>query len=211
MCSRLGQLLAVAFLLAPIGAAGPPAQNQREAAKVQDMLPYRDVSRPEEIQKNFGLQQFTPFGDQKFYFEILVPNGWESHLSDVDPDQVAHDKDAPVQIADFEPSGVDDVGVQVSYMRVPAGTSLENFMKDYAQKSNGTILVRQQAEFKGHAVEDALLRTSAEDLGPMLTRATAVRHGELIFIVTGGAVEEKYERYKRLFGAVATTFEPLGK
>ncbi len=211
MCSRLGRLMAALLLVAGVATRLCAAQNQADAGKAQDLLPYHDVSTPEEIQKNFRLQQFTPFADQKFYFQILVPNGWESHLSDVDPDQVAHDKEAAVQIADLEPSGVDDVGVQVSYMRVPAETSLENFMKDYAQKSNGTVLARQQAEFKGHQVEDALLKTTADDLGPMRTRVTAVRHGELVFIVSGGTVDEKYETYKRLFGAVATTFEPLGK
>lgn len=209
----LAQVLAALVILAPVAArGGGPPQNQADAAKIQEMLPYRDVSSPEEVQKNFRLQQFTPFGDKKFYFEILVPNGWESHLSDVDPDQVTHDKEGAVQIADFEPGGgVDDVGVQVSYMRVPEQTGLDRFMEDYVKKSGGAVLGRQQAEFKGHVVEDALLRVNNDDIGPMLTRVTALRHGEMIFIVTGGAAEEKYERYKRTFGAVAVTFEPLGK
>ncbi len=212
MRSRLGQIAAVLFILAGMGAVGSSrAQNQPDAAKAQELLPYRDVSTPEEIQKNFRSQQFTPFGDKKFYFEILVANGWESHLSDVDPDQITQDKEAPVQVAEFGPSGVDDVGIQVSYMRVPAETPLDRFMTDYAKKSGGTVVARQQAEFKGRAVEDALLRVNNDDLGPMLVRATAMRHGDLVFVVTGGAVEEKYEKYKRLFGAVAVTFEPLGK
>jgi hypothetical protein len=206
----LGQVFVVGLILVT-ASGGSSAQNQPDAAKAQELLPYRDVSTPEEIQKNFRPQQFTPFGDRKFYFEILVPNGWESHLSDVDPDQVTQDKQAPVQVADFEPSGADDLGVQVSYMRVPEQTTLDQFMTTYAQKSGGTVVARQQAEFKGHAVEDALLRVNSDDLGPMLTRATAVRHGDLVFIVTGGSVEGKYESYKRLFGAVVTTFEPLGK
>src|SRR3989442_14540182 len=47
---------------AATGVAISPAQ-QADAAKAQDLLPYRDLYTPEEIQKNFRPQQFTPFGN----------------------------------------------------------------------------------------------------------------------------------------------------
>ncbi len=206
------QVVAALLMLPPVSAPGNPIQNQSEAAKVQDLLPSGSLYSPEELHDNFGAQQFTPFGDRKFYFEILVPKGWESHLSDIDPDQLAQDKESPVTVAEFGPGGgVDDVGIQVSYMRVPEQVGLDRFVADYAQKSNGTVVVQQKAEFKGGAAQDALLKVNAEDLGPMLTRATAFRRGDIVFIVTGGAVEEKYEKNKRLFGAVAANFNPSGK
>jgi len=188
------------------------AAQQADAAKAQDLLPYRDLYTPEEIQKNFRPQQFTPFGDRKFYFEILVPSGWESHLSDFDPDQLAQDKESPVQIADFEPGGgVDDLGIQVLYIRAAAQTGLDRIVTDYAQKSRATVVARQRAELKEGAAEDALLRMNSEDLGPMLVRIMALRHGDIVFIISAGTVEEKYEKNKRLFGAVATTFKASGK
>ncbi len=201
----------VLVLFVAAGAAWDALRAQ-DPAKTEELLPSRDVATPEEIQKNFRPQKFSPLADTKLYFEILVPNGWEAHLSDVDPGQVAQDKDTPVQVADFEPGGgVDDVGVQVSYVRVPENVSLSQFMDTYIKKSGGTVLVRREAEFKSHRVQDVLLKTNDDSLGPMLTRTTAMRHGEIVFITTGGAAEEKYEKNKRTFAAVAVSLEPLGK
>jgi hypothetical protein len=69
------------------------------------------------------------------------------------------------------------------------------------------ILARQHGDYNEREVEDALLAKEAEDERE-LTRFTASRHGEYIFIVTGTAPEKLYPEYKRLFGISAVTFEP---
>jgi hypothetical protein len=184
---------------------------QGETAKAPDELPSGNLFSAEELSNNFGPHQFTPFGDSKFSFEILVPKGWESHLSEVDPDQLAHDTQGPVPMADFAPGGADDVGIQVFYMRVPGQVALDRFMDDYAKNNNGTIALRQKLDIKGRALQDVLMRTTDDSLGPIVNRVACFRTGDLVFIFTGWGVPEKYEQQKRAIGAVLASFNPTGK
>jgi len=183
---------------------------QKESAQTSEELPFGDLFTPEELRNSFNAQQFTPYGNSKFSLEILVPKGWEAHLSEVDPDQLAQDTQAPVPMVDLGPSGVDDVGANVLYMRVPAETALDRFLDGYVKNAGGTLVTRQKLEVKGRACEDLLMRTTDDSLGPMLNRVSAFRRGDIVFIFTGWGVDEKYEKYKRAFGAVLASFNPTG-
>ena len=163
------------------------------------------------MSKGFNTHQFTPFGDANFSLEILVPSGWESHLSEVDPGQITHDTDAPVPMVEFYPSGADDLGVNVQYMRVPAEKAVSAFMDEYIKKANGTPAARQQLDLQGRKVEDVLMKTNDDTLGPLLNRVMAFRRGDIVFISTGWGVEEKYEKYKKVFATVLASFNPIGK
>ena len=176
-----------------------------------DLLPSANLYTPEELGNTFARHQFTPFGDRRFFHEILIPNGWESRLSEVDPGQLTHDTESPVPMTESGPAGADDVGIQVQYMRVPDQSGPGPFIDKYVQMNKATIVARHQIEVKGRRAEDALIKSEADDLGPMLTRVAAFRRGEFIFLVSGWATEEKYEKYKRAFGAVITSFDPSGK
>ena len=210
-------LLLLSMLLWPGSFAwGKPARvatqpPQAETAKPEEMLPSGNLFSAEELSSNFGVHQFTPFGDSKFSFEILVPKGWESHLSEVDPDQLAHDTEGAVPMAEFAPGGADDVGIQVLYMRVPGTVALDAFMDTYAKSNDGTIALRQKLEIKGRALQDVLMRTTDDSLGPIVNRVASFRNGDIVFIFTGWGVPEKYEQYKRAFGAVLASFNPAGK
>jgi hypothetical protein len=176
-----------------------------------DQLPAGALFSAEELSKNFSNHQFTPYGDPKFSLEILVPNGWESHLSDYDPGQLTHDTEAAVPMVEFYPNGADDLGVNVQYMRVPGGKPVGEFIEAYAKKANGAVAARQQLNLKGRSVEDILMKTTDDTLGPVLNRVMLFRQGDIIFIVTGWSVEEKYEKYKKVFAAVLASFTPTGK
>jgi hypothetical protein len=177
----------------------------------QDQLPAGSLFSAEELSKGFNTHQFTPFGDANFSLEILVPSGWESHLSEVDPGQITHDTDAPVPMVEFYPSGADDLGVNVQYMRVPAEKAVSAFMDEYIKKANGTPAARQQLDLQGRKVEDVLMKTNDDTLGPLLNRVMAFRRGDIVFISTGWGVEEKYEKYKKVFATVLASFNPIGK
>jgi hypothetical protein len=191
-------------------AGGQTGSPQNDSAQAREELPFGDLFSPDELRNNFYTQQFTPYGNSKFSFEILVPKGWEGHLSEVDPDQLTHDTQAPVPMADFSPSGVDDVGANALYMRVPVQTALDRFLDNYVKDAGGTLVTRQKLEFKGHACEDVLMRTTDDSLGPMLNRVSAFRRGDIVFVFTGWAVDEKYEKYKRAFAAMLASFNPTG-
>jgi len=188
-----------------LDAGGSSPQTVQTA---NEQLPFGNLLASDEFGKTFGAHQFTPFGDSKFSFAISIPNGWESHLSEVDPDQIAHDTDAPVPIAEFAPGGADDVGINVQYIRAADEIPLAKVLDKYAKNSNGTLAARQHLDSKGGALEDALMKSAADDLGPMLTRVAVLRRGPIVFIYTGWCVEEKYEKYKRLFGAALESFAP---
>jgi hypothetical protein len=198
---------AVTWLLcAACAVSSGSAQNA-----AQNQLPTGSLFSAEELSKGFNLHQFTPFGDAKFSLEILVPSGWESHLSEVDPGQITHDTDAPVPMVEFYPSGADDLGVNVQYMRVPGEKPVSAFMDEYIKKANGTSVARQQLDLQGRKVEDLLMKTNDDSLGPLLSRVMAFRRGDIVFITTGWGVEEKYEKYKKVFATVLASFNPIGK
>jgi len=177
----------------------------------QDQLPSGPLFSAEELSKGFNSHQFTPFGDTKFSLEILVPARWESHLSDYDPGQISHDSEAPVPMIEFYPPGVDDLGVNVQYMRVPGEKAVSAFLDEYAKSSNGTIAARQQLDLQGRKVEDVLMKTTDDSLGPILNRVMAFRRGDIVFISTAWSVEEKYEKYKKVFATVLASLNPTGK
>jgi hypothetical protein len=177
----------------------------------QDQLPTGSLFSAEELSKGFNTHQFTPFGDAKFSLEILVPSGWESHLSEVDPGQLRHDTEAPVPMVEFYPSGADDLGVNVQYMRVPGDKPVSAFMDDYIKKTKGTLAARQELDLQGRKVEDVLMKTNDDSLGPLLNRLMAFRRGDIVFISTAWSVEEKYEKYKKAFATVLASFNPTGK
>jgi len=176
-----------------------------------EQLPTGSLYTAEELSKNFSGHQFTPFGDPKFSLEILVPSSWESHLSDYDPGQISHDTEGAVPMVEFYPPGADDLGVNVQYMRVPGEKAVSAFLDEYAKNANGTIVARQQLDLQGRKVEDVLMKTTDDSLGPILNRVMAFRRGDIVFISTGWAVEEKYEKYKKVFATVLASFNPTGK
>ena len=178
---------------------------------IQDQLPTGSLFSTEELAKGFGSHQFTPFGDPKFSLEILVPTGWESHLSDYDPGQLSHDTESPVPMIEFYPNGADDLGVNVQYMRVPGDKPVSTLVDGYAKGANGTIVVRQQLGLPGRKVEDFLMKTTDDSLGSVLNRVMAFRRGDIVFIATAWSVEDKYETHKKIFATVLASFNPTGK
>lgn len=209
----LGIALAICVPVVPRLVTPAEAQTgsaQKESAQAREELPFGDLFTPEELRNSFFSQQFTPYGNSKFSFEILVPKGWEGHLSEVDPDQLAQDTQAPVPMVDFSPSGVDDVGANALYMRVPTQTALDAFLDGYVKNAGGKLVTRQKLDFKGRAYEEVLMRTNDDSLGPLLNRVSAFRRGDIVFIFAGWGVDEKYEKYKRAFGAVLASFNPTG-
>ena len=177
----------------------------------QGQLPTGSLFSAEELAKGFGSHQFTPFGDPKFSLEILVPTGWESHLSDYDPGQLSHDTESPVPMIEFYPNGADDLGVNVQYMRVPGDKAVSAVVDVYAKSANGAIAARQQLDLAERKVEDVLMKTTDDSLGPVLNRVMAFRRGDIIFIATAWSVQEKYEQYKKVFATVLASFNPNGK
>ena len=186
-------------------AFGVPQQSAK------DQLPTGSLFSPEELAKGFGSHQFTPFGDPKFSLEILVPTGWESHLSDYDPGQLSHDTESPVPMIEFYPNGADDLGVNVQYMRVPGDKPVSAVVDVYAKNANGAIAARQQLNRPEGEVEDILMKTTDDSLGPVVNRVMAFRRGDIVFIATAWSVEDKYEQYKKVFATVLTSFHPTAK
>lgn len=206
MRTKLANLAVIGMFAAACAFCFGPPQNA-----VQEELPTGSLFSAEELSKGFSSHQFTPFGDAKFSLKILVPSAWESHLSDYDPSQLTHDSDAPVPMIEFYPPGADDLGVNVQYMRVPGAKSVSVFVDEYAKKLGGTIAARQQLDLQGRKVEDVLMKTNDDSLGPVLNRLMVFRRGDIVFISTAWGVEEKYEKYKRVFATVLASFNPTGK
>ncbi len=202
----LGAAIAVTQSAGRISAA-----QETSASSANDLLPSTGVYTPDDVGKNLNRQQMTPHGNSKLSFEILVPKGWQSEVSEIEPDQLTHDDQTPVPMAGFYPTNADDAWAQILYIRLPQNASLANFIDGMVTKDGGTLVSRQAANFSGRAVEEALVRADNEDLGPILRRITVMRRGEFLFIVIGTAAETEYPKYKRNLGVMATTFTPAEK
>ena len=202
----LGSALAALQFTSSISAAQEAATPNRE-----DLFPSTGVYTPADVGKNLSRQQLTPHGNSKLSFEILVPRGWQSEVSEIDPGQLAHDDQSAVPMAGFYPSNADDAWVEILYIRLPQDVSPSSFVDRMLSKDGGTLVARQAGNFNGRAVEEALVRADNEDLGQVLRRITVMRRGEFLFIVIGTAAEEAYAKYKRTLGVLATTFSPTGK
>ena len=53
------------------------------------------------MSKAFSTHPLTRFGDAESSLEILVPSGWESPLSEVDPGQLSQDTEAQGPMVEF--------------------------------------------------------------------------------------------------------------
>ncbi len=197
MKTKVSSLVLILLISAACSLFGSPPQQS-----AKDQLPTGSLFSAEELAKGFGSHQFTPFGDPKFSLEILVPAGWESHLSDYDPGQLSHDTESPVPMIEFYPNGADDLGVNVQYMRVPGDKPVSALVDVYAKSANGAIAARQQLDLPERKVEDVLMKTTDDSLGPVLNRVMVFRRGDIVFIATAWSVEEKYEQYKKVFATV---------
>ena len=202
----LGAAFAVSQFAGRISAA-----QETPAPSAKDLLPSTGLYTPADVGKNLNRQQMTPHGNSKLSFEILVPKGWQSQVSEIEPDQLTHDDQAPVPMAEFYPTNADDAWAVTLYIRLPQDVSLASFIDRMLAKDGGTLVTRQAANFNGRAVEEALVRADNEDLGPILRRITVMRRGEFLFIVIGTAAEGEYPKYKRSLGVMAASFTPVEK
>ena len=202
-----------AWLLPSRSADGRPRQgsHKKEAAVQDDLLPYRKVASPQELESDYVNMRVTPYKNPRFYFEVAVPRSFENKPVEVTPEQLRQDNATPVPMAEFAPRGDKTVLIEARYVRVPARVSLDRFMVVYAHQSGFEIVKRQRGEFEGRQVEDALLRVSSPELGKTLTRLTVSRRGDLVFMVAGSCRAADYPKWKRAFAVAALSFSPTGK
>lgn len=198
------------FLMMRSRASAPASATESAQAgvDVKDALPYLNLYSNEQLRSEFDLQKITPLGDAKLRFEMLVPKSWEAHPIQVSKQQLVMDSQVPVPLAEVGPRGRDDVMLEVRYLKVPPRVTLDRFMTTLAERSGYQIVARQRGDFNGRLVEDALVRMVTPQFGAVLTRITASRRGDLIFMVGGSAKEADYANWKRVFGAAALTFDP---
>lgn len=184
-------------------------------AQVQDQLPAANLASAEEIGKGFFRQQITPLSDRKFYFEVLIPKDWDSRPFEVSKSDVAEAEagKSTVRLALMTPNTAKEGPpmVEVHYMRVPERVTLARFVDVLTQLLGSQIVVRQKGEFNGRTVEDALLKKNVEGVGTALTRVTASRRGEYIFVIASTCTEAQYAKYKKTFALAAVSFNPAGK
>jgi hypothetical protein len=170
-----------------------------------DVLPFRSLFSREELQSGFDRHRIHPLGEREIHFDVVVPKDWHSQPVAITQEQILEDAKRPVGLARFTPADRPDVAIVVEYVRLPGDDAGKKAI-DLAAKSRGAeIAAGQRGDFSGRMVDDALLRGDAAG-ADRWTRATASRHGELVFIVLGEAPRDAYEAMKRIFGAAAVSF-----
>jgi outer membrane protein OmpA-like peptidoglycan-associated protein len=180
------------------------------AAAEDDLLPYQNVLTPEEIKAGYANVRVKPLDDPNLYFEVLLPNDWESRPVTVTKKQIAADHTTQVPLAELVPSKESKVLTEVRYSRVGDEMTPERYLLSYATQGGFEIVKRQHAEFNGRKAEDALLKLNSPEFGPMLTRLTVSKRGEYMFMVASSSPAHDYDRWKKVFAAAAMTFDPSG-
>src|SRR5262249_3620526 len=121
-------------------------------------------------------------------------------------------------LAEMGPASDEDALLEVRSVRVPDHVTLERFVRLYAARSGHDIVAAQAGQFgpAQRPVFDALLRKTTREFGPTLTRltvsrrprATWWRRGGRTFLAAGSAPGATFDRWKRVFGVAAVSFEP---
>jgi hypothetical protein len=200
------------LLLLPSPEARPRRGGQhKEAAVQEDLLPYAKVVSPAVLKRDYAIMRVTPFNDRKFYFELTVPRSFQNNPLQVSPQQRREDASTPVPMAEFKPKGDDSVLIEARYVRVPEGVTLDRFMAAFVEQSGFEFVKRQRGDFDGRQVEDALLRVNSPVFGKTLTRVTASRRGDLVFMVAASCKAGDYPKWKQAFAVAALSFSPTGK
>lgn len=88
---------------------------------------------------------------------------------------------------------------------------LKRILDVYAEKSGFKKALEAAGQYNERQVHEALLTIDSPDFGPMYTRLTLSRRGEIVSVVAGSAPVKDYDRYKKIFGLAAVTFAPVGK
>ncbi len=176
-----------------------------------NVLPFEHVFSPEQIKSQFTNAKVTPLGDDKLYFELLIPNDWQSKPLIVTKEQLAADRQTQIPLAELGPTATKDVLTEVRYMRVDDSVTPEQYLLAYATKSGFEIIKRQHAEFNERKAEDALMKLNTKDFGTVFTRLTVSKRGEYLFIIASSAPAAEYDKWKNIFAAAALSFDPKGK
>jgi len=178
-----------------------------DAQDAQALLPANNLFNAEEIRAGFNRLKVKPLDKAELQFEMLTPKDWESRPITVAPDQLAADYEEFVPLAEIAPPGLDNVVLQVRYIRPGASATLVQLIDAFAKATGFQVVTRRAGRYNKREVEDALLSVS-HDLGTLYSRFTLSRHGDLVFLVAGSAPETEYGEYAKIFGLAAVSFTP---
>lgn len=177
---------------------------------LSELLPYSNLFSSEEIKSGFSrIHVRKPFGDTQLAVAVSAPNDFEEKPVELTKDELARDKLVQIPLVVMNPKGNTDVHLEVRYIRASEDTNLNGFIRTYAQDSGLELVGRRPGEFNGRQVEDALLKTNDKSKGSStVTRLTASRHGDRIFLVASTCPEKDYSKWKKVFGFAAVSFAP---
>ncbi len=209
--AKLPLALLVVSALASAGEAPPASAEKRTVDRQEDLLPSNNLFSKAEIAKDFVNGRIKPYNNPKLYFEIGIPKTWGSKPLQVGPEVLKDDAHQLVPMARIEPNvNPDDAAIEVSYVRAPPDATPAVFVQKFASAAHLTFVLKQQGEFNNRQVFDALLEGQGSH-GPVYLRMTASRRDEYIFVVASFVLKSKYDKYKKVFGLAAVSFDPSGK
>lgn len=189
-----------------------PADSAPSVAKNNEIMPFDNLVSDAQIKEGFFNMRITPLDDPKLYLEVLTPKDWESRPLTVSKSQIANDDQAQVPLADLGPPNAPEISTQIKYMRVQPGVSPEDFLLSFAKMTGAEIVLRQHADYKGRKAEDALFKKiSADTKKEMYSRITTSKRGDYMFVISSTVPQADYEKWKRIFGIAAVSFNPCGK
>ncbi len=175
---------------------------------LSEMLPYSNLFSSEEIKTGFSrIHVRKPLGDSQLAIAVSAPNDFEEKPIELSRDQISQDSIVQIPLVAMNLKGNSNVHLEVRYIRAADDTNLGGFVKSFAQKGGFEVVGRQPGEFNGRQVEDALLRVNDKN-GSIVTRLTASRLGDRIFLVSSSCPEKDYSKWKRVFGFAAVSFTP---
>lgn len=193
-------ILLLGVISATVAAAEPRALPA-------DRLPFRGLFSREELARDFERRRIHPLGEREMHIDVVVPKDWDGRPVGISREQIVEDDRRSVPLVRLVPPGREDVSIEVRYLRLPVEEPPRRAIELYADQEKAEILTGQRGDFSGRKVDDALLE--AKDGGTArLIRATASRHGGLVFFVLGSAPEADYESFKRVLATAAVGFLP---
>lgn len=197
------RLAALPFVLALAGAA----VAADPAAIAAERLPFRDLHSRDELARDFDRRRIHPFGGRGLSIDVVVPKLWEERPVAISRERILEDDRRLVPLARLGPPGRTDVFVEIQYVRLKSAGEPRRAIEMFAEDGDAELLAGQRGDFSGRTVDDALLR-AGDAKAPRLIRATASRHGDLVFLVVGSTPRDDYDEFKKTLATAAIGFLP---
>jgi hypothetical protein len=185
----------------------PVKPDSKEFVDIYQVFLKNELPSNQQIKESFINLSTIPFQRKELAFSLLVPKDWRDNPLKVSPEVLEYDTEnmVPVtlQLAPKDEKG--NARIEVAYIRMERELDISDLVDFYLEANDLKVLMRREGTYNQRKIEEALIYSENVSKSYMV-RMTFSRHGNLVFLVSGSAIESEFLRYSQIFAAAAVSF-----